>query len=156
LQNSHISNPLDPTQKTLENKSIMNCPCGKPAFFSQCCETYILGISHPPTAETLMRSRYSAYATGAIPYIIHTTHPDNRSSLHVSDIQSWLLEVTSWDKLEILSTNKGLESDAEGTVEFIAHFHQKGLPQFIHEKSRFKKINTTWVYCYQDFDVVEV
>jgi SEC-C motif-containing protein len=30
--------------------------------FSQCCEVYINGIKKAPTAEALMRSRYSAFA----------------------------------------------------------------------------------------------
>jgi uncharacterized protein YchJ len=31
------------------------------------------------TAEELMRSRYSAYSTKAVSWVIKSTHPDNKS-----------------------------------------------------------------------------
>ena len=31
----------------------------------------------PPTAEALMRSRYSAYNKGLVQYVVDTTHPEN-------------------------------------------------------------------------------
>ena len=47
----------------------MDCPCcsGKP--FAECCEPVIAGARKATSAEELMRSRYSAYATGAIDWI---------------------------------------------------------------------------------------
>jgi SEC-C motif domain protein len=42
----------------------------------ECCETYHDGKSEP-TAEAVMRARFSAYVKGKIDYIVATTHPDN-------------------------------------------------------------------------------
>ena len=42
-----------------------NCFCGASVSFENCCEPYIKGSKNAPTAETLMRSRYSAFAIGA-------------------------------------------------------------------------------------------
>ena len=100
----------------------------------------------PSTAEELMRSRYSAYATGAVAYIIETSHPTERAELDSQDIQDWLHKVTSWDRLHVLSTYRGLKTDATGMVEFSAHFHHLGKPTFIYEKSQFQKVNHLWTY----------
>ncbi len=124
------------------------CPCGRPSAFNDCCAPYINGLTTPQTAEALMRSRYSAYATGAIPYILETTHPDTRSKVKIQEISAWLQSITSWDKLEILATQKGSPTDTTGQVEFVAHFHQQAQPHLIHEKSNFKKLNGKWYYLY--------
>ena len=50
-----------------------NCYCGSGQAFENCCRPYIIGERKPLTAEALMRSRYSGYASGAINYIINTT-----------------------------------------------------------------------------------
>ena len=47
-----------------------NCYCGNSIPFQDCCEPYIKGITNAPTAEKLMRSRYSAFATGAADYLV--------------------------------------------------------------------------------------
>jgi SEC-C motif-containing protein len=40
---------------------MQTCPCGSQKPFSDCCEPYVSGAEAAPTAEALMRSRYSAY-----------------------------------------------------------------------------------------------
>lgn len=55
-----------------------NCYCGNSFPFQDCCEPYIKGIANAPTAEKLMRSRYSAFATGAADYFVNTTHISKR------------------------------------------------------------------------------
>ena len=50
------------------------CPCGSGDPLDDCCGRYHQG--HPaPTAEALMRSRYSAYALGLVDYLRDTTLP---------------------------------------------------------------------------------
>lgn len=39
------------------------CYCNSQKEFKDCCEPYIKGLEKAPTAEALIRSRYSAYAT---------------------------------------------------------------------------------------------
>ncbi|WP_316830170.1 YchJ family metal-binding protein [Pedobacter aquatilis] len=39
----------------------MNCPCGSGLLYGNCCEPYLLKLKDAPTAEALMRSRYSAF-----------------------------------------------------------------------------------------------
>ena len=49
------------------------CPCGGPSL-AACCGPYIAGAAIAPTAETLMRSRYSAYTLRDEAYLRATWH----------------------------------------------------------------------------------
>lgn len=126
--------------------SNLPCPCGTGLSFSKCCEGYIRGKCFPDTAEALMRSRYTAYVIGNVPYLIETRHPDFRRSTEVADITAWIKAVTSWDKLEVLMTEKGQPSDILGFVAFNVFFHQQGHEEAMFEYSRFSKFQGRWVY----------
>lgn len=63
-----------PAAKTLSKQAA--CPCGSGATYKECCRRYHDG-ELPPTAEALMRSRYSAYSKGLVQYVVDTTHPEN-------------------------------------------------------------------------------
>lgn len=116
-----------------------NCYCGNPIPFSDCCEPYIKGIKAAPTAETLMRSRYSAYAVHAIEYLLKTTHISQRKYHSKKGIEQWAVS-NQWVKLEVLQAT-------EKTVEFKAYFLDDQLqPQVHHEKSTFKQQNGHWFY----------
>ena len=60
------------------------CPCGRQergrtANYGDCCGRYLASVGVPaPDAQTLMRSRYSAYALGLTPYLLSTWHPSTR------------------------------------------------------------------------------
>ena len=45
------------------------CPCGSGADYSSCCGPYIDGDRPAPTAEALMRSRYTAHVKLAADYL---------------------------------------------------------------------------------------
>ncbi|NER81006.1 MAG: zinc chelation protein SecC, partial [Leptolyngbya sp. SIO1D8] len=55
------------------------CPCGSQRPFSACCEPYLLGQAIAPTAEALMRSRYTAYCQSNVDYLVATHHPAKRT-----------------------------------------------------------------------------
>ena len=123
------------------------CPCGgTESTYSNCCEGFIRGKQLPATAEALMRSRYTAYVTGAVDYLVTTRHPDFLASDEAKNISAWMMDVTSWDKLEILITDKGEKSDAIGHVAFNVFFHQGSRADSFYECSRFSKLNGRWVY----------
>ena len=116
-----------------------NCFCGSTQSFEACCAPYISGANHAPTAETLMRSRYSAYATHAIDYLIRTTHCSERLYLSKNDIMQWATTNT-WQKLEILVATST-------TVNFKAYFmDQNRVPQIHHELSAFVIEDGLWYY----------
>ena len=119
--------------------SNISCFCGNPAPFSECCQLFVSGKEFPETPEQLMRSRYSAYATGEIDYLIESTHPSTRKLYSLADIEGWMRS-NKWLKLEIISCVGAI-------VEFKAHFVE-GLnsPEIHHERSTFQKENGRWYF----------
>lgn len=122
----------------------MSCPCGSSEPFEQCCGPF-LGGAPAPTAEKLMRSRYTAYVRGAIDYIIATHDPETRDEVDREVVESWSRE-SEWTGLTILATEAGGESDDEGSVEFIARFRAEGYELSHHEQSRFRKLDGCWYF----------
>jgi SEC-C motif-containing protein len=119
-------------------KKRIPCPCGRPAIFDACCQPLLDGRTHAPDAETLMRSRYSAYATGAVDYLRNTWHASTRpSDLSLDDNPRWI-------------GLKVLRAEATGAdsaiVEFIARYRVGGRAQQLHEISRFVREDGRWYY----------
>ena len=98
------------------------------------------GAVTAPTAEALMRSRYSAFATGDAGYLLDSWHPDTRPRTLTLD------PARQWTRLEILGTTGGGLLHAEGTVEFRAHYQHSTHAGVLHELSRFTKTDGRWVY----------
>ncbi len=121
------------------------CPCGSKLQYSQCCEPIIKGQQEAPTAEQLMRSRYSAYVKKELQYIYDSTHPSQRKDYDEKATRRWA-EKSDWEGLEILSTEDGTAEDTRGKVEFIAHFKHKNNKQYHHEKADFVKENDKWYF----------
>ena len=116
-----------------------DCLCGSQKTVSECCHSIILGIKKASTAQELMRSRYYAYATQNIDYIMNTHHPDTIESVSRDVLYDWS-RYSNWIALEIISTEKGLESDEYGIVEFKAIYEVNGMTHTHHEKSKFFKL----------------
>ena len=53
----------------------MKCPCSSGKEFAECCEPILTQAKKAATAEELMRSRYTAYATGNAVSYTHLTLP---------------------------------------------------------------------------------
>ena len=122
-----------------------SCPCGSKADYEKCCNVYHLDRAVAETAEQLMRSRYSAFATGQIDYIIETNNPDSRGDLDKDEIESWSKD-SIWNSLEIVETKDGQKNDEEGVVEFKAVYSVDGQEVIHHERSQFSKIDGKWFY----------
>ena len=115
------------------------CYCGNSVSFQDCCEHYIKGIKNALTAEVLMRSRYSAFATGAADYLVNTTHISKRRYHNKRDILAWS-QANKWLKLEVLAST-------ETTVTFKAYYLDENLKAQVHyEHSTFKLENDKWFY----------
>lgn len=115
------------------------CPCGGPSLIA-CCGPFIEGSALPPTAEALMRSRYTAYTQKNAPYLLATWHPTTRPSEPLIDEQEpirWLgLEVKSTLRLRQRKVDLPDDPDSD-TVEFVARFKLGGRAHRLHEVSRF-------------------
>jgi SEC-C motif domain protein len=120
------------------------CYCGNHLSFEECCQPFIKGLAKPKTAEQLMRSRYSAYASQEIDYIIETTHSSKRNLLNKKDLLNWTIN-NHYTKLDILEST-------EKTVTFKAYYkdnHRK--EQVHHEKSNFVFEDESWFYVDGEF-----
>lgn len=94
-----------------------------------------------------MRSRYVAYATGAVSYVMATTSPD---SPHVrADIGAWEEEILAWcqavrfERLEVLESSQ--DGDA-GQVRFFAHLRAGDRDVSFGEDSTFVRKGGRWLY----------
>jgi len=124
------------------------CPCCSSKYYSQCCHPYITGITLPPTAEALMRSRYTAYTKRKSGYLLKSWHPSTRPSPNTLSLD----DTTSWTGLEIVSTIDGGLNDNNGIVEFKACFVNAGRMDCLHERSRFTREDGRW--CYLDGETI--
>jgi SEC-C motif domain protein len=115
------------------------CPCGSGEPYAACCGPAHAGAP-VPTAEALMRSRYSAFALGLGPYLLATWHPATRPA--DLDLET---EVT-WRRLQIVDTAAGGAGDAEGEVEFRASYRAPTGSGLLHERSRFVRADGRWTY----------
>jgi SEC-C motif-containing protein len=121
------------------NAVTSRCPCGGAAYAS-CCAPYLNGAALPPSAEALMRSRYTAYTRGDEAYLRATWHPRTRPRDAIIEPG----QATRWLGLEIKSALRLRQRKAEladqpesDTVEFVARYKLGGRAYRLHETSRF-------------------
>ncbi|MDF9876689.1 YchJ family protein [Cellulosimicrobium cellulans] len=137
-------NPLDDDAR---------CPCLSGDTYGSCCGRYHAGLRpgpegtapgpHAPTAEALMRSRYSAFAVGDADYLRATWHPSTRPA----DLD--LDDDVEWRRLDVVRTEAGGPFDTTGVVEFVAHHRSRTDPADrgrLHEVSRFVREGDRWSY----------
>jgi SEC-C motif-containing protein len=117
------------------------CPCGSGVAFANCCEPIIQGTRESQTAEELMRARYSAFATGAIDFIVASTHSRTRQEIDLAFIRQWS-ETSTWRGLQILET-KPID-DNKAFVSFEAQYTQDGQDHSHREKSMFEREEGLW------------
>ena len=123
------------------------CPCSPENKYEECCGPYLAGTADAPTAESLMRSRYTAYTRDDYDYVIRTCHSSTRPAK-----EDFADEVAiDWAGLEIIDTVAGGENDSAGEVEFVARYRLKGNVLNQHERSNFVKEDGKWFYVDREF-----
>jgi SEC-C motif domain protein len=115
------------------------CPCGLGDAYAACCGRLHAGAP-APTAEALMRARYSAFAVGEPGYLLGTYHPSSRPDAFSLDPS------IEWTRLAVLETEHGGLFDAEGTVRFLAVYVRDGKRGVHAETSRFARADGRWAY----------
>lgn len=125
------------------NKPISDpCPCGHALDYRNCCGRYHAG--EPATdAESLMRSRYSAYVRGDADYLLASWHVSTRPA------QLSLAEPvgarTSWLGLSVQRVFETGPDSAE--VVFLARYRIGGGSAVrMNEHSRFVREDGRWYY----------
>lgn len=118
------------------------CPCGRDQTYADCCGRYHAGQA-APDAESLMRSRYSAYVLKDVDYLLASWHPDTRpATLSLEDAPG---QRTQWLGLSVQRHASTGEDTAE--VEFTARYRVGGGSAVkMVEHSRFQRIDGRWYY----------
>ncbi|MGW0464937.1 YchJ family protein [Streptomyces sp. NPDC003027] len=135
--------PKKPAAPSLTGDS--PCPCGLAAPYGHCCGRFHAGTAAAPTAELLMRSRYSAFVARDEAYLLRTWAPATRPGEVDFDPSM------RWTGLEIRDTTDGTAFHQAGTVTFVARYTRGGTPGSLHERSRFARHEGAWVYVDGDF-----
>jgi SEC-C motif-containing protein len=119
----------------------MHCPCGSGLDIQACCQPYLRGDLAPPDAESLMRSRYTAYVLEDAAYLLTSWHPATRPATGLTFDQA---ARPQWLGLAI---KRRAEIDAEhAVVEFVARYKINSRAFRMHETSRFERIEGRWFY----------
>lgn len=129
------------------------CPCGRRDArkrvldFAACCGRYLNDFAHTPApdAESLMRSRYTAFVREQADYLLATWHPSARpASLDFDPGVRWL-------GLEVKDRKSVDASHAE--VAFVARSRDaSGRATRLAERSRFVQEQGRWYYVDGRFD----
>jgi len=123
----------------------MDCPCGRagsgggPLLLPGCCGRWLDAGTPAPDAESLMRSRYTAFVLGRAEYLLATWHPSRRpADLQLESGAKWLGLEVRWKK----------QQDAtHAEVEFVARQRDRsGRAVRLHELSRFVFEDGLWLY----------
>jgi SEC-C motif-containing protein len=116
------------------------CPCLSGLTYGECCAPFHRGEGAAPTAERLMRSRYSAFVVGDAAYLLRTHHPSTRPASLELDPN------VRWYRLDILGRSLGGILDTQGEVEFRARYRFDGEAGDQHERSKFVRDRGAWSY----------
>ena len=123
------------------------CPCGKsdkagrPLVYADCCGRFVERFAGTPApdAESLMRSRYSAFVLGRTDYLAATWHATTRPHDLAAD------PGTRWLGLDV-RRHAAIDAD-HAEVEFVARYRPaSGAAVRIHERSRFAREGNRWYY----------
>ncbi len=127
----------------LDKKSL--CPCGRlqgkrSLSFEQCCQRYLdhFDSTPAPDAESLMRSRYSAFVLQRSDYLLKTWDASHRPAELDFDAN------TKWLGLQVKMHHTIDLEHAE--VEFVARYRVQGKASRLHERSRFVCRDGRWYY----------
>ena len=121
------------------------CPCGRldakkqALTYLSCCGQYLDSELAAPDAESLMRSRYSAFVWEEAGYLLSTWHPSHRpATLDFEPDVKWLgLQVQNHTKIDATHSE----------VIFVARQRDRtGRAIRLHERSRFVRENGCWYY----------
>lgn len=121
------------------------CPCGNPKLYMTCCRPYIAGKAQAETAQTLMRSRYTAFVKQKPAYLLATMR-GAAAELHGE--RDLIDTRVQWCGLVIHHIVDGGVADNDGEVVFSAYFTTDGCAQKreMREHSLFKRIDGRWFY----------
>lgn len=122
------------------------CPCGSTRLLDECCDPIIGGSVPAPTAEALMRARYTAFVTRRIgAFLADTLAPEKRGDFDPREVEMSARDAEGLG-FEVRAVSDGGAGDAGGTVEYVARFRIRGQVQAHHELASFRREDGRWLY----------
>lgn len=121
------------------------CPCSSERAFEACCGPYLRHEADPPTAEALMRSRYTAFTRHDLDYVVESHHPDSRKGIDRAMTRRWMTE-SEWLGLDVETVSAGGPDDEQGTVDFVARYRMMGREVPHREHAIFKRHQGRWYF----------
>jgi len=94
-----------------------------------------------------MRSRYTAYATGFVAYIVRTTHSSGPQ--FQTNRARWTADIRAFCQAHDfigLTIHDQSTDGGEGRVHFTANLQQNGSPTVLEEDSLFYRVHDQWLY----------
>ncbi len=123
------------------------CPCGSQLDYSACCQLYHDGAK-VPSAEAMVRSRFSAFSKHLFQYIVDTTHPIYRDEIEDSNLGDNMGGII-WHQLHIKECGQEPATEGDGvfeTVTFSAVYEIAGNIYNLSEKSYFQEVDDKLYY----------
>ncbi|WP_434621486.1 YchJ family protein [Azospirillum sp. B2RO_4] len=118
-----------------------SCPCCSGRSFEDCCGPILAG-EPAPTAEALMRSRYTAFVRHDIDHVERTHAPEIRDDFNRGEAER-VADESEWQRLDILRADE--EGDS-AVVEFQIQFRTHGKDMRHHERASFRREDGRWLY----------
>jgi SEC-C motif domain protein len=121
------------------------CPCGSGTAYKACCEPAITGKRPAATAEALLRARYTAFNRVDIKFIEGSHAANTRGELDIEGMEQWARSA-EWQRLEVIRVERGQAGDADGEIEFKAHYRLHNKDCVLHEFAEFVHKQGQWWY----------
>lgn len=113
------------------------CHCGNSKSLVECCGRYVYSENIAPDAQSLMRSRYTAYVLDNEAYLLATWHTSTRP------VRIDAEPTLKWLGLTVLSF---AESGETAQVSFVARYKLNGRVGRMAETSYFVRESGYWFY----------
>jgi len=126
-----------------------DCLCCSGLLYTNCCAPFHRGLREAPSAEALMRSRFSAYANKLVPYVYRTLHAEHEDKKRPeAKVLREIRDATSSLRFMRLVVLDRRDADEHGVarVLFFARVFEKGKNRSFLELSDFLHDGTGWRY----------
>jgi len=117
------------------------CPCGSGQLFEACCEPILAGRQPAPTAEKLMRARFTAHVAHDFKFL-HDSYRPTAGTPYVAEKGAPTMQ---WTKL-VVHAHELTDNPDKAFVDFSAYGTEEGVEKVLQEKAEFHRINGTWLY----------
>jgi SEC-C motif-containing protein len=121
------------------------CPCGSGEKSKRCCAPVVTGVRPAADPVAVLRARYSAYAWGAVDFLMDSAAGEAAET----DRGAWrasLVAYCSSLRLTGLTVVSAQCGSTEGEVHYRAGLVVRGRPSTLVERARYQRTEGQWRY----------